>query len=345
MTPRTQALAMGLPLHVERRLRGVTQRARRVARSPRPSTFCLAFSGALLTRAVPGARALVTPRRNLRRSLQAKTLADAEKWRADVTKEIGRKVQEIQNEGLDEGTLRDLNDAINKLVRTRWHWERRVKELGGAKSTVAQTGDSEQPADGRTYRYYGAAKNLPGVRELMVAQAKKEVRRNRKDLYKIIDGDYYGFRDEEDGVLLAVEAAAEKEAIAEACAAWDAAKAAGESAAAAAGCFEVDDGPGARVEASAGNHEEQVREVIASDSPARVPPHSTDSFVIVCTPCPLLLQAAADAALVDVEAALPDAAQIEAMVVQQRKRALMAAYASEDLAEQESDAKRLMGGK
>uniref|UniRef100_A0A7S3FCT5 Pre-mRNA-splicing factor ISY1 n=1 Tax=Prasinoderma singulare TaxID=676789 RepID=A0A7S3FCT5_9VIRI len=243
---------------------------------------------------------------------EAKTLADAEKWRADVTKEIGRKVQEIQNEGLDEGTLRDLNDAINKLVRTRWHWERRVKELGGAKSTVAQTGDSEQPADGRTYRYYGAAKNLPGVRELMVAQAKKEVRRNRKDLYKIIDGDYYGFRDEEDGVLLAVEAAAEKEAIAEACAAWDAAKAAGEGAAAAAGCFEVDDGPGARVEASAGNHEEQ---------------------------------AAADAALVDVEAALPDAAQIEAMVVQQRKRALMAAYASEDLAAQESDAKRLMGGK
>lgn len=29
-------------------------------------------------------------------------------------------------------------------------------------------------------------------------------------MYKFIDADYYGFRDEEDGVLLPVEAAAEK---------------------------------------------------------------------------------------------------------------------------------------
>ncbi|CAN7112104.1 unnamed protein product, partial [Brassica rapa subsp. narinosa] len=30
-----------------------------------------------------------------------------------------------------EHRLRDLNDEINKLLRERWHWERRIVELGG----------------------------------------------------------------------------------------------------------------------------------------------------------------------------------------------------------------------
>ena len=35
------------------------------------------------------------------------------------------------------------------------------------------------------------------------------MRRTRKQLYEHIDGDYYGYRDEEDGILVKVEAAAE----------------------------------------------------------------------------------------------------------------------------------------
>jgi len=35
------------------------------------------------------------------------------------------------------------------------------------------------------------------------------VRKSRHQLYKHIDGDYYGFRDEEDGSLLKAEAEAE----------------------------------------------------------------------------------------------------------------------------------------
>ncbi len=27
--------------------------------------------------------------------------------------------------------IRDLNDEINKLIREKGHWERRIKELGG----------------------------------------------------------------------------------------------------------------------------------------------------------------------------------------------------------------------
>lgn len=36
-----------------------------------------------------------------------------------------------------------------------------------------------------------------------------QVRRTRRELYEHINGDYYGFRDEEDGVLEKVEAEAE----------------------------------------------------------------------------------------------------------------------------------------
>jgi hypothetical protein len=33
--------------------------------------------------------------------------------------------------GLGEYKLRDLNDQINKLLREKGHWQRRIRELGG----------------------------------------------------------------------------------------------------------------------------------------------------------------------------------------------------------------------
>eukprot|EP00793_Prasinoderma_coloniale_P001558 PRCOL_00003362-RA len=260
---------------------------------------------------------------------EVSSLEEAEKWRADVLKEIGRKVQEIQNEGLGEETLRDLNDGINKLVRTKYHWEKRVMELGGpnyaaaARAAALKSGE-DKPPDGREYRYYGAAKNLPGVRELMMAQATKEVRRSRKDIYKIIDGDYFGFRDEEDGVLLKAEVVAEREAREAACAAWDArerAKAAGGAAEAPGGGdeFRFDEGPQAASAALA-----------AAGGGARAAPAG----------------AAGDAALLSgagaLEDALPDAADIERMVLAKRKRELMEQYASEELVAADREAKQLL---
>jgi hypothetical protein len=50
----------------------------------------------------------------------------------------------------------------------------------------------------------------PGVKELFEKEAPKVVRRTRFQMHKAITPDYYGFRDEEDGVLLKVEAAAEQ---------------------------------------------------------------------------------------------------------------------------------------
>lgn len=60
------------------------------------------------------------------------------------------------------------------------------------------------------YRYFGAAKQLPGVKELFEIEPVKASRRTRHQMHKLIDPDYYGFRDEDDGVLVAQEATAEK---------------------------------------------------------------------------------------------------------------------------------------
>ena len=53
------------------------------------------------------------------------------KWRREVVQEISQKMAQIQNAGLGEFRLRDLNDEINKLIREKRHWENRIIKLGG----------------------------------------------------------------------------------------------------------------------------------------------------------------------------------------------------------------------
>mmetsp|Transcript_21954 Transcript_21954/g.50595 ORF Transcript_21954/g.50595 Transcript_21954/m.50595 type:complete len:280 (+) Transcript_21954:67-906(+) len=146
-------------------------------------------------------------------------LGQAEKWRGDVIREMSKKINEIQNAGLGEHKIRDLNDQINKLIREKRHWQTRIMELGGANYNGMEP--KSYDADGRElpgsggYKYFGAAKELPGVRELFQAEAPAPPRRTRGDMFKNITPDYYGYRDEDDGVLVRKEAAAEKRGIAE----------------------------------------------------------------------------------------------------------------------------------
>ncbi len=44
------------------------------------------------------------------------SLKDAYKYRETFLKEIGDKVAEIQNSGLEEDKIRKLNDKINQLI-------------------------------------------------------------------------------------------------------------------------------------------------------------------------------------------------------------------------------------
>ena len=92
---------------------------------------------------------------------------------------------DIQNPGLGEHRLRDLNDEINKLIREKSHWEARILELGGPNyaRTAPRVTDSEGneivDCRGAGYRYFGAAKLLPGVRELFEKPAQPKRRRSR----------------------------------------------------------------------------------------------------------------------------------------------------------------------
>lgn len=62
---------------------------------------------------------------------ECRDLRKAEKWRMQIIREIAKKVAQIQNAGLGEFRIRDLNDEINKLLREKRHWEAQIKELGG----------------------------------------------------------------------------------------------------------------------------------------------------------------------------------------------------------------------
>ena len=156
---------------------------------------------------------------------QCEFLHDAEKFRKDILREIGEGIRKIQNAGMGEHAIRDLNDQINKLMREKWHWNNRIKELGGPNYNAIERRQAQAEADLQSvslglkgsggYRYFGAARDLPGVKELFDRQAAKLAKRKRGDVYKYITPDYYGLRDEEDGVLLALEERATKKYVTE----------------------------------------------------------------------------------------------------------------------------------
>jgi pre-mRNA-splicing factor ISY1 len=141
---------------------------------------------------------------------ECRVLPEAERWRREVLRDISKKVAEIQNAGLGEARIRDLNDEINKLIREKGHWERQIKALGGpdyaASAPKITDADGRELPGGRGYKYFGAARDLPGVRELFVDPSAGAPRRTRGGVMKNITPDYYGFRDEDDGTLLAAEA-------------------------------------------------------------------------------------------------------------------------------------------
>jgi len=150
------------------------------------------------------------------------TIPACEKWRGQVLKEISRKVTKIQDPALSDYQIRDLNDEINKLMREKHMWEIQIRNLGGpnymrAAAKVYDDQGREIPGRGKGYKYFGRARDLPGVKELFeAARAKKAEEKPleaRADIRRQVDAAYYGWSpDEEDDELLAYEAAREKEA-------------------------------------------------------------------------------------------------------------------------------------
>lgn len=161
---------------------------------------------------------------------ECKDLNECDKWRSQILKEIGGKVLEIQNTALTESRIRELNDEINKLMKIKYAWEKQILALGGPNYVKSapkvhdkqgENSSDDNRLKGPGYKYFGAAKNLPGVKELFEKPKAKKARKSKYELMKSIDADYFGYRDEDDGVLLKVEESAEEGARKEALEEWE----------------------------------------------------------------------------------------------------------------------------
>ena len=230
-----------------------------------------------------------------------------------------------------------MNDEINKLFREKHHWDLRVKELGGPDHT--KTGGRMYDDDGkelpysRGYRYFGAAKDLPGVRELFADTAPPKPKRNRGQLFAAINPDYYGFRDEDDGELVPVEEAAEAAARAAAIEEWKA-KAAAADADRAKLLSSVS---GASKVVRAGQTP-QIVSAIVPPSAAQSTPSTASSTSAAAAPA---ASAATDATL---RAHVPvlDQDAVTKLVLERKKRMIMAKYASSAQIASEEQAKQML---
>ena len=52
---------------------------------------------------------------------------------------------------------------------------------------------------------------MPGVRELFEQEPPAPIHKTRGELMKEVDAEYYGYRDEEDGLLIPLEVKAQRE--------------------------------------------------------------------------------------------------------------------------------------
>ena len=96
---------------------------------------------------------------------ECNSIQECEKWRRGIISEISLKMTALENTAVGEHRLRELNDEVNKLVRTKSHWDKRIRELGGDPSKYQRHHfevDGVELPGARGYKYYGAAKNLPG---------------------------------------------------------------------------------------------------------------------------------------------------------------------------------------
>ncbi|KAI8903172.1 Isy1-like splicing factor [Gorgonomyces haynaldii] len=152
----------------------------------------------------------ITMNRNRRpvNTQDCKDLSSAERWRDDVGKEIDRKIEKLHTGIL----IRDLNDDVNKRIKEKYNWELRIRELGGP-DYIRKVGTANYSASfggvtvpgTKGYRYFGKALELPGVKELFEQAQRMQERVTPQELQSRVDADYFGLRDEEDGLLVEYE--------------------------------------------------------------------------------------------------------------------------------------------
>ncbi|KAH9494516.1 NineTeen Complex (NTC) component [Bulinus truncatus] len=257
-------------------------------------------------------------------------LQEAEKWRRQIIGEISRKVAQIQNAGLGEFKLRDLNDEINKLLREKGHWEDRIVEIGGPdyKKTGPKMldGDGKEVPGNKGYKYFGAAKDLPGVRELFEQEPPSAPRKTRAELMKDIDADYYGYRDEDDSIIVPLETEAEKQVIKKKVQEWKEKQ------------NKVQTGEMTQEEAHGTEEELFSKEALAEKEDDDIDIESSKA------------SSSQDAAFLEFDkqrfiahVPVPSQKEIEEALLHRKKLELIQRYASESLQEEETESRNMLG--
>ncbi|KAI5996078.1 Isy1-like splicing factor [Pisolithus marmoratus] len=136
-----------------------------------------------------------------------KSLQECERWHGEILREISWKVSKIKDSGLIDYEVQDLNNEINKLLREKRHWENQIISLGGAnyrRNIPMLDDDGKEVLGTKGYKYFGCAKDLPGVCELFQSRKKEEEEENVALTYykKFMNQGpaYYGNLDEPQGV-------------------------------------------------------------------------------------------------------------------------------------------------
>jgi pre-mRNA-splicing factor ISY1 len=290
-------------------------------------------------------------------TMKCDDVSQADKFRTQILREVGRKVMEIQNESLGEHRLRDLNDEINKLLKEKWQWEMRIKELGGPNYiirgggieeggvTVKPKGFEKLEGAQRHYKYFGAAKNLPGVKELFEREDEDEEGKARKkkrtktEMLKRADAKYFGFNDDEDEDFLEAERRAEEEIRNDAVENWKAM----ELLKAADAGVNIDERTGAAMIGKAAinrsnttyNNALNTTTTNRTTTTTKAKEVAKEVTTTTTTTTPTM------AAYVP----LPDDADIEALVLAKKKRELLEKYQSAGLSKNEAEAKNLLNKK
>ncbi|GME84156.1 unnamed protein product [Ambrosiozyma monospora] len=140
-----------------------------------------------------------------------KSLQDAERFRSMTLQSISAKLTKINDMMINEYQIRDLNDELNNLMKEKTRWEYKIKELGGPdylqftkRSGGAGTTDNGELVI-KGYRYFGRAKELPDVKQLVelakserkrAGERKHKSRNERAEFIKVnqlkFSSEYYG---------------------------------------------------------------------------------------------------------------------------------------------------------
>ena len=146
--------------------------------------------------------------RRPRHAASVKDLASCEKWRGQIVREISRKMTRIHDPSLSDYQIRDTNDDINRLMKEKLHWEIQIRKLGGPnymRGGAQFDSEGREVPGSRGYKYFGRARELPGVKELFEQVKPQPVGKRRAEINIHVDAAYYGYLDDEDGTLLEYE--------------------------------------------------------------------------------------------------------------------------------------------